>query len=319
MRIVFMGTPEFAVPPLDILVKSGYDIAAVVTAPDKPAGRGQKPVQSAVKKYALKKELYLLQPENLKDNGFVNELRSLKPHLQVVVAFRMLPEVVWSLPEKGTFNLHASLLPQYRGAAPINHAILNGETETGITTFFLDNKIDTGTIILQDKVHIGPDETAGELHDKLMEKGSRLVLLTVEAIAQNRYTLKRQEDMSPSGIEIKKAPKIYKEDCRINWGKNTSDVYNLIRGLSPYPAAFTELHDREGNRVHLRIFQADPIYQKPEDAEAGDVISDNKNYLKIITSDGAINIISLQQSGKRRMPVEDFLRGFKLNNEWKAK
>ncbi|MCX2583599.1 methionyl-tRNA formyltransferase [Pedobacter sp. MR22-3] len=302
MKIVFMGTPDFAVASLDALVQAKFDIVAVVTAPDKPAGRGQKINESAVKKYAVAKSIPVLQPDKLKNPDFLAELKAFKADLQVVVAFRMLPEVVWNMPPKGTINLHGSLLPQYRGAAPINHAIINGEKESGVTTFFLTHEIDTGDIILSDRTPIGDDETAGELHDKLMVIGANLLVKTVTAISNGDFT----EQPQPQSDELKHAPKIFKEDCKIDWNKSSAMIHNLIRGLSPYPTAFTLLNDKT-----LKIFKAEPEEKEPGIA-AGGFLTDGKTYLKFATKDGFIKLLDIQFEGKKRMLIEDFLRGMRL-------
>lgn len=302
MKIVFMGTPDFAVASLDALVQANFDIVAVVTAPDKPAGRGQKLNESAVKKYAIEKSIPILQPEKLKNPEFLEALKSYQADLQVVVAFRMLPEVVWNMPSKGTINLHGSLLPQYRGAAPINHAIINGEKESGVTTFFLTHEIDTGDIILSDRTPIGDDETAGELHDKLMVIGANLLVKTVTAIAEGNVS----EQPQPKSDELKHAPKIFKEDCKIDWNNSTIKIHNLIRGLSPYPTAFTLLNDKT-----LKIFKAEPEDTEPAIA-AGGFLTDNKTYLKFATKDGFIKLLDIQFEGKKRMLIADFLRGMRL-------
>jgi len=309
-KILFSGTPDFAVESLKILVENGYNICGVITAPDKPAGRGMQMQQSAVKKYALSKGLYILQPEKLKDAVFLSEVASLKADLHIVVAFRMMPEQLWSMPRLGTLNLHASLLPQYRGAAPINRAIMNGETTTGVTTFFLKHEIDTGDIILSDKVDIGPTETAGELHDRLMHIGAALVLKTVQQIEKGNLSTTPQKSITS---ELKHAPKIFKNDCIINWSDKTSTVFNQIRGLSPYPGAFTMLEDKNGKTLTLKIYSA-LLLESKELSEAGKIISDNKSFLNIATSDGIISIKELQIEGKKRMSVEDFLRGFSIND-----
>jgi methionyl-tRNA formyltransferase len=314
-RIVFMGTPDFAVASLDKLVKGGYNIAGVVTAPDRQAGRGRKLSISPVKRYALEKGLKILQPEKLKDENFLNELKALKPDIQVVVAFRMLPEVVWSLPELGTFNLHASLLPMYRGAAPINWAVINGEKETGVTTFFIDEKIDTGKVILREKVDIGEDETAGELHDRLMVTGAELVLKTVEKIIAGDYTLIDQNEIGTSGL--RPAPKIFKEDCRINWNRSVGTIYNFIRGLSPYPGAFTELVSPEGEKYFVKIFKAGKT-ESIEEGKPAILNTDGKSFIKISGNNGYIDIKEIQIAGKRRMKTEELLRGFYIDNEWKV-
>lgn len=301
MRIVFMGTPEFAVATLDTLVQHHYDIVGVVTAPDKPAGRGKQLSSSAVKKYAVDHQLNLLQPTNLKDPGFIETLKALQADLFVVVAFRMLPEVVWSLPAKGTFNLHASLLPAYRGAAPINWAIINGETQSGVTTFFIRHEIDTGAIILQQPVEITEFDTAGDLHDVLMEAGADLVLKTVQQIEAGTEQV-REQDMTGN---YPKAPKIFKEDCRINWEQNTETVHNFIRGLSPYPTAFTTLQDKQ-----LKIFKAKKVLE-PNSLEPGSYEIPDGKQLRFATTDGFIEVLELQLEGKKRMPTEAFLQGFR--------
>lgn len=297
-----MGTPDFAVASLDALVQANFDIVAVVTAPDKPAGRGQKLNESAVKKYALEKGIPVLQPEKLKKPEFIEELRSYQADLQVVVAFRMLPVVVWSMPAKGTINLHGSLLPQYRGAAPINHAIINGEKESGVTTFFLKEEIDTGNIIMSDSVAIAADETAGDLHDKLMAVGAKLLVKTVHAIEAGEVT----EQPQPQSDDLKHAPKIFKEDCKIDWNNPAQTIYNLIRGLSPYPTAFTLLKDKT-----LKIFKAE-IEDKAPGITAGEFLTDGKTYLKFAAKDGFIKLLDIQYEGKKRMLIEDFLRGMRL-------
>jgi len=309
-KILFSGTPDFAVESLKILVENGYNICGVITAPDKPAGRGMQMQQSAVKKYALSKDLNILQPEKLKDAVFLSEVASLKADLHIVVAFRMMPEQLWSMPRLGTLNLHASLLPQYRGAAPINRAIMNGETTTGVTTFFLKHEIDTGDIILSDKVDIGPTETAGELHDRLMHIGAVLVLKTVQQIEKGNLSTTPQKSITS---ELKHAPKIFKNDCIINWSDKTSTVFNQIRGLSPYPGAFTMLEDKNGKTLTLKIYSA-LFLESKELSETGKIISDNKSFLNITTSDGIISIKELQLEGKKRMSAEEFLRGFSIND-----
>ncbi|RZL27767.1 MAG: methionyl-tRNA formyltransferase [Pedobacter sp.] len=302
MKIVFMGTPDFAVASLDALVQANFDIVAVVTAPDKPAGRGQKINESAVKKYAVEKGIPVLQPERLKNPEFLEVLKSYQADLQVVVAFRMLPEVVWNMPAKGTINLHGSLLPQYRGAAPINHAIINGEKESGVTTFFLTHEIDTGDIIQSASTAISDHETAGELHDKLMHIGANLLVKTVAAIEKGDYT----EQPQPQSDVLKHAPKIFKDDCKINWNNSSLQVYNLIRGLSPYPTAFTFLNDKT-----LKIFKAE-LEDKEPGIVAGGFLTDGKTYLKFATKDGFIKLLDIQYEGKKRMLIEDFLRGMRL-------
>ncbi|WP_316822821.1 methionyl-tRNA formyltransferase [Pedobacter gandavensis] len=302
MRLVFMGTPDFAVASLNALVEAGFNVVGVVTAADKPAGRGQKLQESAVKQYAVAKGLKVLQPLKLKDPEFIQELKDLQADLQVVVAFRMLPEIVWNMPAKGTINLHASLLPQYRGAAPINHAIINGEKESGVTTFFLKHEIDTGDVIFSERVAIGDDETAGELHDQLMNVGAGLLVKTVKAIEQGNYTEQPQIQTDL----LKHAPKIFKENCLIDWNQSAKSVYNLIRGLSPYPTAYTKLGDK-----NLKIFKAELENESPE-IETGKFLSDGKTYLKFAAKDGYIKLTDLQYEGKKRMTVAEFLRGIRL-------
>ena len=311
-RIVFMGTPEFAVESLRKLIENGYHVVGVVTTPDKPAGKHHSVLQaSPVKKYALSKNLPLLQPEKLKDAGFLAQLKAWNADLQVVVAFRMLPEIVWNMPRMGTFNLHASLLPQYRGAAPIQWAIINGEKETGVTTFFLTHTIDTGRIIAQERIPIEPADTAGIIHDRLMYLGAQLVIKTVDLIGKGRVNPVEQGTLINNESDLKSAPKISTETCEIDWNKTTEEVYNFIRGLSPYPAAWTVLQTSKGEPVHCKIFEAEKIIQT-HDLSSGAIDSSDKKCLKIATSDGFIQIKSIQQAGKKRMSVEDFLRG----NAW---
>ncbi len=306
-----MGSPDFAVGPLSMLVEKGYTIPAVVTVPDKPAGRGQKISLSPVKRYALAKRIPVLQPENLKDEAFINALHDLQPDLQIVVAFRILPQAVWEIPPKGTFNLHASLLPQYRGAAPIQWALINGERETGVTTFFLDKKVDTGKILLQEKVEIHPDETAGELHDRLMVTGSRLVLQTIGIIETGCYTPIEQSLPGQDDRLLKKAPRIHKEDCRLDWAGSATAVHNRIRGLSPVPGAFAEftLHGQE--TFQLKIFRSH-VQLCRMDHPPGHIVSDGHTYLGITTSDGMVFLDDVQLPSKKRMPVSEFLKGFNL-------
>lgn len=315
LRIVFMGTPEFAVESLRILVEHQYHVVAVITAPDKPAGRGQSIQMSAVKKYALANQLPLLQPEKLKNPEFIQTLSDLKPDLQIVVAFRMLPEIVWALPRFGTFNLHASLLPDYRGAAPINWAIINGETETGITTFFLTHDIDAGEIILQKKVPIHDDDSAGVLHDRLMHEGAELVLRTVELIL-NDYPI---PTFSQKVVDvIKVAPKIFTDTCRIDWSQKVTTVYNLIRGLSPYPGAWTELYDSQSMRYSLKIYESEKELTV-HNLAIGTIVTDQKKFMKVAVNDGFIHIKQLQFAGKKRLAIEDFLRGFLLEDDFRMK
>lgn len=297
-----MGTPEFAVPSLEILLDNGYDVPAVVTAPDKPGGRHGMQV-SAVKQCATARRLRVLQPEKLKNPAFLEELRALKADLQVVVAFRMLPEAVWSMPPLGTMNLHASLLPKYRGAAPINWAIINGEKETGLTTFLLKHKIDTGDLLFQERISIGENETAGELHDRMMHAGAALVLKSVRAIESGEAKPAPQTD-----AEASHAPKIFTETCRIDFARPTAAVHNFIRGLSPYPGAWTELDGKT-----LKILRS-AKEEATEPPSPGQFFSDGKNYLKISTADGFVQILELQMEGKRRMNVQDFLNGYRIGS-----
>ena len=307
LRIVYMGTPDFAVESLKVLHESGFNIVGVITMPDKPAGRGHKIQYSPVKQYALEHNLTLLQPEKLKDESFLTELKALQADLQIVVAFRMLPEAVWNMPRLGTFNLHASLLPQYRGAAPINWAVINGETETGVTTFFLTHEIDTGHIILQEKTPISYTDTAGDIHDKLMIIGGQLVIKTVELILEEKAAGMPQ----PHIEQLKLAPKIFKDTCRIDWNKSAAKLYNFVRGLSPYPAAWTELLSPENEVAGLKIFET-KIELQPHNEPAGKLVSDGKNYIKITTTDGFLTLISVQLAGKKRMQTAELLRGFNI-------
>ncbi len=306
MRVVFMGTPEFAVASLDALLKAGVNVVAVVTSADKPAGRGRKLHQSAVKVYALEHGIPVLQPEKLKDPAFAEELKSYRADLQVVVAFRMLPERIWNMPPHGTINLHASLLPQYRGAAPINWAVINGETETGVTTFKLKHEIDTGDILFNRKVTIGEDETAGDVHDKLMLTGAGLLVETVKAIESGSYYEMPQEPLLARGEQARHAPKLFKEDCLLDWNQTARSLHNRIRGLSPYPAAYTTL----GGKT-LKIYRSACI-EGPVAASAGAPLSDGKTYLRFACSNGYIDLLEVQLEGKKRMGIEEFLRGHKL-------
>jgi len=311
LKIVYMGTPEFAVAPLQKLLEAGCKVVAVITAPDRPAGRGKKITISAVKKFARSKGLDILQPENLKDPEFVAKLRDLAPDLQVVVAFRMLPEIVWSIPEMGTFNLHASLLPQYRGAAPINHAIINGESRTGVTSFLIDSRIDTGNILLQEELSIGREESAGELHDRLMDLGAEVVLRTVNQLAEGSLAARNQDELIQPGTKLKNAPKIHRADCRINWEKPGQEVHNLVRGLSPYPAAFSYLDKGDGQQIICKIY-ASRWEPASHNNDIGTIITDGKREMKVAVNDGFIQILSLQQEGKKRMSTGEFLLGFKI-------
>jgi methionyl-tRNA formyltransferase len=297
-----MGTPEFAVASLDALIQSGCNIVAVVTAPDKQAGRGMQIQQSAVKKYAIEKSLTVLQPIKLKDPSFINELNSLKPDLQIVVAFRMLPEIVWSLPPMGTINLHGSLLPQYRGAAPINWALINGEKETGVTTFKLQHEIDTGNILLQEKIAITENETAGTLHDKMKIVGANLLVDTIKGVATNSIVAKPQSETT----ELKHAPKLTTENSKINWDTTPTTIVHLIHGLSPFPSAHTTLHGK-----FCKVFSA--ISEETNHTLLpGEILSDGKTYLKIACKKGFVSLLELQLEGKKRMNIEDFLRGYRF-------
>lgn len=313
LKIVYMGTPEFAVAPLQRLVEKEYHVVAVITAPDRHAGRGKKIRYSAVKEYALSVGLPLLQPENLKSPEFIEELKGLRPDLQVVVAFRMLPELVWSLPSLGTFNLHASLLPDYRGAAPINHALINGEVKTGVTSFLIDAKIDTGNILLQEELSIGEDESAGELHDKLMLLGAELVQQTVDGLAKGTLEAKAQADLIGPDKTLNPAPKIHKQDCRIDWSRPGKEIHNLVRGLSPYPAAFSRLEKEKGQETLCKIFST-RFEPSAHSLPQGSIISEGKKEMKVAVSDGYLHILSLQQEGKRRMSTGEFLLGVSLTS-----
>lgn len=310
LRIVFMGTPDFAVESLKTLVNHNMNVVGVVTAPDKPAGRGKKLQASPVKQFAQSQNIPVLQPEKLKSPNFLEELNALQPDLQVVVAFRMLPEVVWTIPPHGTFNLHASLLPQYRGAAPINWAVINGEIRTGVTTFFIQHDIDTGHIIMQDEVDILPHETAGKLHDKLMVQGAELVLKTVQAIASDQAKPRPQDELT-AGTQLKTAPKIYKDDCHILWDNHVENIHNFIRGLSPYPAAWSILSKGNEEITTLKIYKAD-FSKEDHELSPGNIISDGKTWFKVAAKDGFINLLELQQAGKKRLGIKDFLLGMNM-------
>lgn len=321
LRIVYMGTPDFAVESLRCLVEGGYNVVGVVTMPDKPMGRhGSVLRPSPVKTYAVEHGLKVLQPVKLKDEAFLEELRSLDAKLQIVVAFRMLPEVVWNMPEYGTFNLHASLLPQYRGAAPINWAVINGDKETGVTTFFLKHEIDTGDVIQQVKVPIEDTDDVEAVHDKLMFLGGKLVIETVDNILAGTVRSISQDAMSVSDAELRPAPKIFHETCRIDWqNKSTKQVYDFVRGLSPYPAAWTEL-ESDGKTYEVKIFKTAKLDAvKPQDAEPASVLTDGKSYLNVVTVDGLLGIEELQLSGKKRMCAKDFLNGFKCGDMMRFK
>ncbi len=318
IRIVFMGTPEFAVASLDALVKAGCQIAGIITAPDKPGGRGMQLQESAVKKYAIENNLHVLQPEKLKNSEFLEELKALKADLQIVVAFRMLPELVWNMPPMGSVNLHGSLLPQYRGAAPINWAVINGEKETGVTTFKLKHEIDTGDILLQESFPIAETDNAGDVHDKMKDIGAALLVKTVKGLADGKLIEKAQSPEAPiqsSSAEshlptpisfLKHAPKIFTETCEIDWNKPFDEVYNLIRGLAPYPAAFTFLNDKK-----LKIYKSEKV-TRPITGNPGSFETDNKNYLYFACANGYISVLELQLEGKKKMQIADFLRGYRF-------
>lgn len=308
LRIVFMGTPDFAVETLQILVENKYNVVGVVTSPDKPAGRGYQFQHSAIKKYAISKGLHLLQPEKLKDATFLDQLKDLKADVQVVVAFRMLPEVVWSMPAKGTFNVHASLLPQFRGAAPINWAVINGESRTGVTTFFLSHEIDTGDIIFQESIPIEPNDNAGTIHDKLMTLGAQLALKTVQSIQENTIKPKAQSAFYTKPEELKPAPKLFKNNTKIDWSNDGLYIHNFVRGLAPYPAAWTELN-ANGTLQTFKIYETKFI-PSAHNSSVGQIDTDNKTYLRVAVRDGWIEILDIQMSGKKRMKTKDFLNGF---------
>ena len=318
MRIVFYGTPHFAVATLRAIHHEGYDIAGVVTAPDKPAGRGRKIKTSPVKDYAVEHGLPVWQPANLKSERFIHTLRKLNPEVQVVVAFRMLPEVVWAMPPRGTFNIHASLLPQYRGAAPINHAIINGEKETGVTSFFLQKEIDTGKIIARKKVPVSEEDNAGTLHDRLMTKGAHLAVETLKQIESGTVHQIPQETLIDENTPLKKAPKIFKNDCRIEWDQPVKRIYDFIRGLSPAPASFTYVSDNKGVEKMMKIFKASIRY-KNNTYETKSLLTDGNSYLHVVCPDGCIAIEELQMEGKKRMDVGSFLKGVPVDEKWVMK
>ena len=315
LKIVFMGTPEFAVESLKVLVEGDANIVGVITAPDKPKGRGRKLSHSPVKEYALSEDLTILQPTNLKANSFLEELRALKADLQIVVAFRMLPEVVWNMPRLGTFNLHASLLPNYRGAAPINWAIINGDHETGVTTFFLQHEIDTGDVIFQEVEPIHESDDVGSLYERLMSKGAKLVLKTVKSISEGSYQLSPQIQSN----ESKSAPKIFKETCEIDWNQDMRKVHDFIRGLSPYPTAWTILQGKKFKIFKTKLSSMESLMKPQAESNVqsvksiGEIDSDNKSYLRVNCADGALEILELMMEGKKRMKVEEFLRGFQFS------
>lgn len=310
LRIIYMGTPDFAVEPLKVLVEGGYRVVCVVTMTDKPAGRGMKLQFSPVKKYALSQNLPLLQPEKLKDPAFLAELKSFHADLQIVVAFRMLPEEVWAMPPMGTFNLHASLLPQYRGAAPINWAVMNGEKETGVTTFFLQHEIDTGDMLLQEKIEIGPDESTGSVHDRLMELGGKVVLKTVDAILEDAVSARPQSSVVQDEKALKPAPKLFRENTRIDWAGDCVHLHDFIRGLSPFPTAWSELHPKEdGEILNVKIFEAGYEIQ-PHNFPSGTLVSDGKKTLKVAVRDGFLLLKKIQLAGRKPLAADEFLRGF---------
>ena len=314
LRILFLGTPDFAVASLDMLLKNNYDVVGIVTSPDKPAGRGLELKRSAVKEYVMSRNMSVLQPENLKSQDFLDQIKELNPNLAIVVAFRKLPKEVWSLPKLGTFNLHGSLLPHYRGAAPINWAIINGEKESGVTTFFLDEEIDTGKIILRAKENIREEDTAGDLYERLMKDGADLVLKTVRAIETGNYSPENQSTLLKPNEKAKVAPKIFKDDCKINWKKKTEDVYDFIRGLSPYPTAWTEI--KKGDEVlSMKIFRTTKE-TIAHTHDAGAIVSDGKTFVKIAVKNGFIQLAELQLAGRKKMNIDEFLRGFSFEG-WK--
>jgi methionyl-tRNA formyltransferase len=318
LRLVFMGTPDFAVASLQRLVEQGYQVVAVVTAPDKPAGRGQQLHPPAVKVYAESQQIPVLQPEKLKAPEFIEALRSLQADLQVVVAFRMLPEVVWNMPRLGTFNLHASLLPKYRGAAPLNWAIINGDTESGVSTFLLQHEIDTGNIIFQERTPIGPDDTVEDLHDRLMELGSGLVLKTIDALAEGNIRFVPQDELIAKGYHPTPAPKIYKDDCLIRWDQTVDNIRNFVRGLSPYPAAWMKRETIDGTVLtSAKVFAVESIPEQLTHAP-GTIVTDGKSVLKVAATNGYVLIRELQLAGKKRMDAETFLRGFQTIEKYRA-
>jgi len=315
LHIIYMGTPDFAVEPLRVITEAGYHITAVITAPDKPAGRGQKIQSSPVKEYALKNNLRVLQPVNLKDPDFIAGLKNLGANLQVVVAFRMLPEIVWQMPEYGTLNLHASLLPQYRGAAPINHAIINGETETGLTTFFIEKEIDTGKIILTRKLPILPSDDAGSLHDRLMVAGGVLLLETLKLIETGNVKTQVQMNVIPGDAILHPAPKIFRNDCKINWRHSCIQIHNFVRGLSPFPSAYSDFITDSGEAKQIKIFKTSCQLLETNELP-GTIVTDHKNSISVVANDGLIHIEELQLEGKKRMTTREFLRGGRLSGHF---
>lgn len=319
LRIVYMGTPDFAVESLRALVEGGYNVVGVITMPDKPVGRHGSVLQaSPVKEYALSQNLPVLQPEKLKDEAFITELRALNADLQIVVAFRMLPEVVWDMPRFGTFNLHASLLPQYRGAAPINWAVINGDTETGVTTFFLTHEIDTGKIIRQKHLPIADTDNVGVVHDALMAMGAGLVTETVDLLLAGKVDAVPQEEFFKDAAELRPAPKIFKDTCRINWEQPLKNIYDFIRGLSPYPAAWTDLVAPDGSCLTLKVYEAEK-YTASHNHATGTIHTDAKSYIDVAVKDGYIRLLTLQLAGKKRMEVKDFLNGNKQIGDFTVK
>ncbi len=307
IRIIYMGNPEFAVTPLSLLIKNGFEVSAVVTNPDKPAGRGRKLRETPVKSFAVKNGLHIIQPAHLKEESFINELESFNPDLFIVVAFRILPERIWSIPSRGTVNLHASLLPDYRGAAPINHAIMNGETKTGVTTFFIDKHMDTGNILFKKEVPIDKTDNAGQLHDKLMAEGARLLVKTATAVRAGDYKTIEQSRLMHEKRQLHSAPKITKDDCRISWGNTSENIFNFIRGLSPYPGAWSLMHMKEGKTVLIKIYAAS--YKKEDHhLKPGEIIIQNSS-IYVATMDGYIRIEKIQSAGKKILPVSEFLKG----------
>ncbi|MDD4921026.1 MAG: methionyl-tRNA formyltransferase [Bacteroidales bacterium] len=315
LRIVYMGTPDFAVEPLKVLVEGGYQVVGVVTMPDKPAGRGMKLRFSPVKEYAMSRNLPVMQPEKLKDAAFLDELKTYRADLQIVVAFRMLPEVVWAMPPMGTFNLHASLLPQYRGAAPINWAVMNGEKETGVTTFFLQQDIDTGDILLQEKIEIGQDECTGSVHDRLMDLGGKMVVKTVDAILNGAIKARPQDAVTMEGYTLRTAPKLFKDNTRIDWNNGCVQLHDFIRGLSPFPTAWSEWHTVEGEILNVKIFEAGYAFSSHQLAP-GTLVTDGKKELKVAVNGGYIILHRFQLAGRKALATDEFLRGFSRISEF---
>lgn len=316
LRIVFLGTPDFAVESLKALYEGEYNLVGVITMPDKVGGRGHKVIESPVKQYAIEHNIPVLQPTNLKDETFINELRELKADLQIVIAFRMLPEVVWNMPPLGTFNLHASLLPKYRGAAPINRAVMNGEKETGVTTFFLKHEIDTGDVIQQVSIPIDIKDNVGIVHDKLMNLGAKLVIETVDSIIEDRIEPIPQDNLLTKGSEATPAPKIFKEDCKIDWSFSAEEIYNHIRGLSPYPAAWSTFIDKENNEYQFKIFETSLPQELDSNHIPGTILADKKQFSVVCGNNQSLEIISLQLAGKKRMGAEELMRGFNLSDKY---